>query len=92
MAVPPATVRVPGQRPFAPSVMSVSSVANDKGDNKISPGAVHRCPDIYLTTEENPGDRVMKGLCDQSSPQMGPLPPNEVGRIAQLVRKGEARK
>jgi hypothetical protein len=24
----------------------------------------------------------MKGLCDQSSPQMGPFPPDEVGRIA----------
>ena len=31
----------------------------------------------------------MKGLYDQSSPQMGPFPPNEVGRIAQHVRKGE---
>ena len=28
---------------------------------------------------------------DQSSPQMGPFPPNEVGRIAQHVREGERR-
>ena len=34
----------------------------------------------------------MKGLCDLSSPQIGSLPPNEVGRIAQNVRKGEGRK
>ena len=34
----------------------------------------------------------MKGLCDQSSLNWGPLPPNEVGRIAQHVRKGEGRK
>ena len=32
VAVPPAPVRVPSQRPLAPSVASVTSVANDKGD------------------------------------------------------------
>ena len=31
VAVPPAPVRVPSQRPLAPSVASVTSVANDKG-------------------------------------------------------------
>ena len=50
-----------------------------------------------LTTKENPGkpqlgDRLMKGLWNQSSPQMGILPPNEVGRIVQYVREGEGRK
>ena len=39
------------------------------------PGAVHRSPGIYLTAEENRGksllrDRLVKGLCDQSMPQM----------------------
>ena len=29
--------------------------ANDKGDNEIIPGAVHRYPGIYLTAEEIPG-------------------------------------
>jgi len=58
--------------------------------------AVHRSPGICLTAEENPrkpqlGDHQMKGLCDQSIPQMGSHP-NEVGRIAQHVRKGEGRK
>ena len=40
VAVPPAPVRVPSQRPLAPSVMSV---ANDKGDNKMILGL---CTDI----------------------------------------------
>ena len=50
VAVPPAPVRVPSQRPLAPSVASVTSVANDKGDNDKILGAVHRSPDICLTT------------------------------------------
>ena len=78
MAVPPAPVRVPSQRPLAPSVASVMSVANDKGDNEIILGAVQRSPDICFTAEENPrkpqlGDHLMKGLCDHSLPQMGSL-------------------
>jgi hypothetical protein len=37
------------------------------------------CINLLATVEENPGkpqlgDRLMKGLCDQSSPQMGLLP------------------
>ena len=77
VAVPPAPVRVPSRRPLAPSIASVTSVANDKGDNEI-PGAVHRSPGICLTGEENPrkpqlGDCLMKGLSGQSSPQMGSL-------------------
>ena len=68
MAVPPAPVRVPSQRPGAQSVVTVTSVANDKGDNELILGG-----GICLTAEENPrkpklGDRLMKGLCDQSSP------------------------
>ena len=48
---------------------------NDKGDNEMIPGAVLRSPDICLAAEENPGkpklgDRLMKVLYDQSSPQM----------------------
>ena len=78
VAVPPAPVRVPSQRPLAPSVASVTSVANDKSDNEMVRGAVHRSPGICLTAEENPrkpqlGDRLMKGPCDQSSPQMRSL-------------------
>ena len=60
-------------------------------------GAVYRSPGICLTAEENPvkpqlGDRLMKRLCDHSSPQMWPFPPNEVCRIAQHVKKGKVRK
>ena len=78
MAVLPAPVRVPSQRPLAPSVASVTLVVNGKGDNEMILGAVHRYPGICLTAEENPrkrqlGDRLLMGLCDQSSPQMGPL-------------------
>ena len=70
MAVPPAPVRVPNQRPLAPSVASVTSVANEEGDNEMILGAVHRSPGICLTAVENPrkpqlGDRLMKELCDQ---------------------------
>ena len=94
--MPAAPDRVPSQRPLAPNVESVTSVADDKGDNEMILGAVHRSPGISLTAEENPkkpqlGDRLMKGLCDQSSPQMGSFLPNEIGRIAQHVRKGGGR-
>ena len=56
VAVPPAPVRVPSQRPLAPSVSSVKSVTNDKGDNEMILGAVHRSPGICLTAEENPSN------------------------------------
>ena len=52
MAVPPAPVRVPSQRPLAPSVASVTSIANDKDDDEMILGAVHRSPGICLTAEE----------------------------------------
>ena len=54
VAVPAAPVRVPSQRSLAPSVASVTSVANDKVDNEMILGAVHRSPGICLTAEENP--------------------------------------
>ena len=78
VAVPPAPVRIPSQRPLAPSVASVASVANDKGDDEMILGAVHRSPGICLAAEGNPrkpqlGDCLTKGLCDQSSPQIGSL-------------------
>ena len=62
MGVPLAPVRVPSQRPLALSVASVRSVANDKGDNEMILGAVHRSPDICLTAEENPG-KPQQGEC-----------------------------
>ena len=47
---------------------------NDKNNNEMIPGAVQRPPGICLTAEESPGklqlgDHLMKGLCEQSSPQ-----------------------
>ena len=53
----------------------LTSVTNDKGDNEMIPGAVHRSG-ICLKDEENPekpqlGDCLMKGLCDQSSASNG---------------------
>ena len=51
VAVPPGPVRVPSQRPLAPSV---ASIINDKGDNEMILGAVHRSPGICLTAKENP--------------------------------------
>ena len=70
VAVPPAPVRVPSQRPLPPSVASVTSGANDKGDNEMILGVVNN---ICLTAERTPRkhqqeDRLMKGLCKQSSP------------------------
>ena len=58
--------------------LSVTFVSNDKGDNEMIPGAVHRFPDIFLTAEENPGklqlgDRLLKGQRDQSLSQMGSI-------------------
>ena len=35
VAVPTAPIRVPSQMPLSPNVASVTSVANDKGDNEI---------------------------------------------------------
>jgi hypothetical protein len=51
VVVPPAPVQVPSPRPLA---TSVTSVTNDKGDNEMVMGAVHRSPGICLTAEENP--------------------------------------
>jgi hypothetical protein len=51
VAVPPAPVRVPSQRQLAPSVASVTSVANDKDGNEMILGAVERYPGICLRAE-----------------------------------------
>ena len=72
VAVPPAPVRVPSQRSLVPSVASVTSVVNDKGDNEIILGAVQRSPALQ-PRKTSARRRQMKGLCDQSLPQMGSL-------------------
>ena len=48
MAVLPAPVRFPNQRPLAPSVASITSVANDMGDNEMILGVVHRSPGFLV--------------------------------------------
>ena len=53
VAVPADPVRVPSQRPLSPSVTPVMLIANDKGNNEMILGAVHRSPDICLTAEDN---------------------------------------
>ena len=85
----PAPILVPSQWPLAPNV---TSVTNDKGDNVMIPGAVHRSPGICLTAEENPrkpqlGDHLMKGLCDQSFPQIGSFS-SKWGRLDRTARQG----
>ena len=72
VTVPPAPVRVPSHRPLAPSVASVTSIANDKDDDEIILGAVHISPGICLTAEENPrkpqlGDCLMSQMESLSS-------------------------
>ena len=62
VAVSPTPVRVPSQRPLAPSVASVMSVANDRDDNEMILGAVQISPGICLSAEET----LMK-------PQLGTL-------------------
>ena len=43
MAVLPAPFRVPSQTPLAPNIASVTSVANDKGENEMLLGL---CTDL----------------------------------------------
>ena len=54
VAEPPAPIRVPSLRSLALSVASVTSVANDKGDNEMILGAVHRSPGICLQPRKTP--------------------------------------
>ena len=84
MTVSPAPVQVPDQRTLAPSVTSVMSVANDKSDNEMILGALHRFPGICLTAEENPGKpqlgpRLVKGCATSHRLKWEHFPSNEVG-------------
>ena len=60
---------------------------NDKGDNKMMQGAVHRSRGICPKAEENPGkpqlgDSLTEVYVTIHRLKWGSLPPNEVGRIA----------
>ena len=52
LVVPPAPLRIHSQRPLAPNVASVTSVPNDKGDNEMILGAVHRKPQLEEPSDE----------------------------------------
>ena len=62
--------------------MSINSClsGNDKDDNKMIPGAVHRSPGIYLMDEENPGKPQLE---DNMKKIVQPV----IGRIAHNVRE-----
>ena len=76
------------------SVAAVTSVANDKDDNEMIRGAVHRSPGICLSAEENPGKPHLGDRLKKTSHQLkwGSFSPNDIGRIFQHFRKGEGRK
>ena len=74
MTVPPAPIRVPTNVHFPRMLRQSRLSANDKGDNKMIPGTVHRSPDIYLKAEVNHGKPQLgdfQSLCYQSSHAMG---------------------
>ena len=88
VAVLPAPIRVPSQRPLAPSVASITP-----GGNEMILGAVYRSPAICLTAEENPRKpQLGDSLMNSHRLKCGPYSPNEVGRIGQHIRKREGRK
>ena len=85
VAVPPAPVRVPSQRPLARVSRQSHMSTNDKGDNEMIQGIVHRSPGKPQIGDSDEGCATSHRL------QWGAFPPNEVGRVAHYVRKGEGR-
>ena len=86
--MPPSPVPIPSQRPRESRQSSLS--ANDKGDNEVIPGAVHRSHGIYLTDEKNPGRPQLRD-CRLTTSHPLKWGPNEAGRITPHVKKGEGR-
>ena len=68
--MPPAPVYAPSQWTLAPSVTSVTYVANDKGGNEMIAGAVHRSPGICFIAKENPG-KPQPNIADESCATIG---------------------
>ena len=62
--------------------------ANDKDDNEMIPGAVHRRKPRKTSAMRQSDE----GCAISHRLRCGPLLPNKVGGIAQLVRTGEGRK
>ena len=52
---------------------------------------MHIYPGIYLATENFSYETVDEVCATSHRPKLSPLPPNEVDKIAQHVRKGEGR-
>ena len=69
VVVPPVPVRVPSQRTLAPSVASVTLVANDQDDNEMILGPVHRSPGICFTAEEKPHKTSARKPSDEGAVQ-----------------------
>ena len=68
---------------------------NDKGDNEVKSGAVHKFPSIYLAAEENSRKfrrLSAEGCVTSHCLKWGPFPPNDVSRVAQTVREEEGSK
>ena len=93
MAVPPVHVRVPVQWPFIPMLRQPRLSAKDKRHNAIISGL---CTDFSVfilelrKTRENSARRLSnEGFSTIHHLKWGPLPQNDVGRIAQLIRKGK---
>ena len=56
--------------------------ANDKGNNEMIPGSVHRSTGIDLITEENPGKPQLGRFATSDRLNWGIFLPNYVDRIA----------
>ena len=57
-------------------------------NNEMIPETVHKSPAIYLATAQNPGNPSEEACATSHNLKWDPLPPNDVGRIAQHVREG----
>ena len=93
---PPDSVRVASQRSLARDSLQSRLSLNDKGDKEMMPGAVHRSPDIYLTTEEIPGNpQLLDCLTKAARPAMssdGVPYPSKRGRQNRTERQERRRK
>ena len=95
MAVPPAPVRVPSQRPLAPNQSRWSLMI--RVIMKWSWGLCTDLLEFALQLRKTPENLSFKSLgwrgCATSHRlKWGPFPPNKVGKMAQHVRKGDGRK
>ena len=63
-----------------------SILSDNKGDNEMTSAALHRSTDIYLKVEQTPENLGWhEGFATSHRFKLGPLPQNDVGRIAQQL-------